>query len=48
MQNTPYGALTTHRHTYFIKRLGQHHYAITDAFLNTSTQPSVPEMLFCE
>ena len=44
----PYGFLTTYRHTFFIKRLARKHYAITNAFLPTSTNPSVPEMLFCE
>jgi len=42
----PYGFLTTYRHTFFIKRLARKHYAITNAFLPTSTNPSVPEMLF--
>ena len=47
-QKLPYGFLTTYRHTFFIKRVASKRYAVTDAYLPTSTNPSVPEMLFCE
>jgi hypothetical protein len=47
-QELPYGFLTTYRHTFFIKRVALKHFAVTDAYLPTSTNPSVPEMLFCE
>ena len=48
MQGLPYGFLTTHHETFFVKHVKGKQYAITDGMLSTMTNPSIPEMLYCE
>jgi hypothetical protein len=43
-----YGFLTYVNGTFFIRRVGEHEYAFTDAVGPCDTDPTVLEMLMCE